>query len=166
MHATTQTTHDLTANRHDVAPETSNTWSPKAGRAMLMLIAAMLMTLGTTGQAQAAEDRDEAVGMVGAVCQTVYAFAWPTAEYTDARLRRVVEVKNGFNVIVRLRGKSAFSGGTLWLDLQFEVRDGGFSGLRVRGHNAILADPFETVETLGEVLVAIVDEVNSQSVKR
>jgi hypothetical protein len=109
---------------------------------------------------------EEARGFVGSVAATVYKTAWPTARYESAAITSVSRVPlGGLDVLVRLSGESRW-GGELWIDLAFEFRDGGFFGLKVRDHNAILVPPFATAKTVGAMTLALVEEFDGDRADR
>lgn len=128
-----------------------------------LVLFALLFLLVAAFQAPA-DERDEARGFIESIAGTVYAAAWPTATYDGLSFKSYEPVEGGFDLIVRLSGKSAFSGGDLWVDLAFQFRNGGkFEDVAVRKHNAILAPPFSTIQALGEMIAEMADEGGTSS---
>jgi hypothetical protein len=95
-----------------------------------------------------AEEAKEEQSFVSSVASAVYTAAWPTATFVDWNFKSFNWVSGGTDLVVRLEGRSGFDDSDLWVDLVFEFRDGTFSNIRVLNHNAILAPPFQTTQTL------------------
>jgi hypothetical protein len=124
------------------------------------------LALGASAHLQAqTRDEDGVRSFVDSIAAATYAAAWPTASYKKASIKSTSWVEGGYDVSVRLLGESAF-GGDLWLDLVFEIRNGGLSNVRIGGHNAILVPPFETTKALGAVLEDLIKEYESGSANR
>lgn len=126
-------------------------------RQILFVLMFVFLVLSSASYARAS-DEEEAKGIVGSLAETVYGFAWPTAEYESVSFKSLDPVVGGHDVVVRLSGKSAFGDGDLWLDLVFEIRNGAFHDMSVRRHNAILVPPFTTVKTLAQTLAELIED--------
>jgi len=119
----------------------------------LICLLALSSRLATAQRTDDAQERS----FIASVAATVYGVAWPSATYKDWRVKSVERQAGGLDVVVRLSGESMF-GGELWLDLVFKFRNGGFSDLGLREHNAILVPPFETAKTIGAVARDLINE--------
>jgi hypothetical protein len=119
----------------------------------LIFVLALSSRLATAQRTDDARERS----FIASVAATVYGVAWPSATYKDWRVKSVERQAGGLDVVVRLSGESMF-GGELWLDLVFKFRNGGFSDLGLREHNAILVPPFETAKTIGAVARDLIND--------
>ena len=131
--------------------------SPAPLRRLLRPATVVLLLWLTAGPASAAAQRTEreARGFVESIASVVYHTAWPTATYEGLSFGAPSRVGRGYDVPIRLYGRSGFGGGRLWMELVLELRDGRLSGLHVRRHNAVLAPPFATAAAIGDALVAV-----------
>jgi len=100
----------------------------------------------------------EARGWASSMAGFIYNLAWPTAEFEGFELGGVQQVYNGWDIAIKLNGKSAFSGESLWLRLILELRNGSLHDIRLGGDNAILSRPFATITGLAEVAAAVAEE--------
>jgi uncharacterized membrane protein len=98
---------------------------------------------------------DDPRGFIESIAEGIYQLAWPTATYESVSIQSIEPGRGGVDVLVRLSGKSGFSGGDLWLVLVLEVRRGVLHDIRVAQHNALLAHPFATVQGFGELIAEL-----------
>jgi hypothetical protein len=96
------------------------------------------------------------------MAKTVYNLAWPTATYREVSIDGFEPADNGFDVLVKLSGQSAFDNSDLWVRLAFMFRDGKFYDIRVKDHNAILVPPFRTTMTLATVAAGLAKDYADQ----
>jgi hypothetical protein len=126
----------------------------------LFLLAAWIAVGATPLVGQRSEG--EARGIVGSIAGTIYNLAWPTAQYEDFTLGELRRVDNGWDVPIVLYGKSAFSGGPLWLELVLELRNGSLYDIRLGRDNHILAPPFATLATTAAIVAAVIESESQQ----
>jgi hypothetical protein len=113
----------------------------------------MLLLAGPFARpAQADDDRSVYREFVDGIGETVFFFAWPTAQYERVSFQGFRDASGGADVLFRVHGRSAFSDGPLWVDVVLELRNGEVRDLRFGNHNALLAAPGETMRALGEAL--------------
>ena len=111
-----------------------------------------------------ASSEDDPRGFVDSIAATVYSTAWPTATYEQVSIKSIDPAPGGYNILVKLSGKSGWGGGDLWMVVTLELRGGSLSDVRVDSHNAILSPPFAIAQALGELLVQLAeDTAESQS---
>jgi len=125
----------------------------------------VLLTLGlflavgvVTSAAHAEPNESEYRSFIDAIGETLYAWAWPTAQYERVGFGGVTPTANGAEIAIRLHGKSSFSDTHLWTDVIVEVRNGEVVDLRWGRNNAILAQPGETMKALGQALAELTAE--------
>jgi hypothetical protein len=129
------------------------------------IVAFILITtvlLPTSLKAATAGDKGSVESFIDSIAEMTYAAAWPSATFKGVSIKGTELVSDGYDVAVRLTGESAF-GGDLWLDLVFEIRNGGLHDMRIGGHNAILVPPFETTKALGAFIEEMIDDYNGQT---
>ena len=97
-------------------------------------------------------------GFADSVGEFIFALAWPTATYERVSFGSVEETDAGMDVSFRLHGKSAFGGGSLWVEVVLQIENGKITDLRWGRHNGILAAPGETIKVMSEALA----ELNKQ----
>jgi hypothetical protein len=122
------------------------------------LLSLLLVFVTCFGLPASAENPEDAKGLVESIAETVYLAAWPTATYESASVYSVDAARGGFDVSVKLSGKSAFGGGDLWMVLVLKLRQGGLEDVEVVRHNAILAEPFTTAKAVGQLLAELAEE--------
>lgn len=136
---------------------------PRASGRYIHLLVWLLLCASWLGTDPAwASEEQEAKGLVESIAALTYAAAWPTATYTGASIKSVDPVIGGYDIRVKLSGKSAWSDGDLWLELVFQVRRGGLDDVKVKRHNAILSPPFATTQALGQLLADLANETTTQ----
>ncbi|RMH16750.1 MAG: DUF1036 domain-containing protein [Acidobacteria bacterium] len=128
--------------------------------ALLVFLVATLTAVPSSARKSA---EDDPKGFVESIAETVYAWAWPSAEYESASVKSIDPVAGGYDVLVKLSGKSAFDGGDLWLVLVFKLRNGSLADVKVSAHNAILVPPFATVKALGQLIAELAAEQSYRS---
>lgn len=123
------------------------------------LAVAWLMLAATSPLPAAQEGEGFYRGFVDAVGETIFALAWPTAEYERVAFGSVTFGADGAQVSFRLHGKSAWDDGPLWVEVMIDVRDGRITDLRWGRHNALLAEPGETIGLLSQALEELTAEL-------
>jgi uncharacterized membrane protein len=125
-----------------------------------ILFAGFLIGLLLTGRARA---QDNPRGFVESIASGLYAAAWPTATYESVAVKSIDPVEGGFDVLVKLSGKSSFDDGELWMIVVVEVRNGALHDVRVARHNAILSPPFSTTKALAQLISQLAEENSASS---
>jgi len=87
------------------------------------------------------DDASSYEDFVNAIGEMLYFVAWPTAEYGGVSYEGLSPAGDGVDIRIKLYGKSAFSGDSLWTEVVVKVRDGEISGINWGRNNAILAQP-------------------------
>lgn len=137
---------------------------PRIRRRIVSLLAAVLLGLLSadvaSGQAPTHADTASTLEKFArSVGATVFALAWPTAEYDSVTYGGIEPAADGgVSVTVVLHGRSAFNGGHLWTEAVLEVGRGEIRDLHWGRNNAILAEPGATVQALGAVLADLTRE--------
>lgn len=126
-----------------------------------LLVALAWLAIGSAPLSAQQSER-EARGMMGSIAGTIYNLAWPTAEYQDFSLGALQRMDDGWDVPIVLYGKSAFSGGLLWLELVVELRHGSLHDIRLGRNNAVIAPPFATLATTALVVAAVIEQQAQQ----
>ncbi len=121
----------------------------------------VILILGCTLSVLASDEDPK--GFVESISETVYTWAWPTATYEDVSIKSIDPVANGHDIQVKLSGKSGLSGGDLWLVIIFKLRNGSLQDIRVLDHNALIAEPFSTVKTMGLLIANLAQEFASDT---
>jgi hypothetical protein len=134
--------------------------------AVTVLVVLFVLISSVRGAWAQSTDQKEAQSFVSSLAEITYAAAWPTATYKTWRLRGVERVVGGLDIGVRLSGISAFDNGELWLDLVFQLRNGSLYDFLIVDHNAILAQPFSTIDGVLRRLKAAADEHAKNSAAR
>jgi YARHG domain len=127
-------------------------WSRHVRRRLHIALFVALAWLAFGSAPLSAQSERDARGIVHSIAGTIYKLAWPTAEYHGITLGELQRVRNGWDIPIILYGKSAVSGGLLWLRLDMELRNGSLYDVRVVEHNAVLRRPFETIT---DIVIAI-----------
>lgn len=126
-------------------------------RVLLLTILGTVLVSATV-YAATSDEEEEAEGFVRSVAATVYGLAWPTAIYESFTFRSMDPAPNGYDIKVKLEGKSSFGGGDLWMEIVLELRNGTLNDVRVDRHNALLAPPFATAQAVGELVAELAEE--------
>lgn len=129
----------------------------------LFLLITLIWILAGSQRLIAQRNADEARSLVGSFASTVYNLAWPTAHYEGATMGIPQRIGRGYDVPIVLYGRSGISDGPLWLEIVFELRDGELYNVRLGRDNAILMRPFETLQIVGTLGLAIAQEVMDDS---
>ena len=112
---------------------------------------------------KARDQREETKSLVESIAGVVYAAAWPTATYENFSIKSIDPVANGYDVLVKLSGKSGWNDGDLWLVIVFNLRNGELKDVSVVNHNALLSPPFATTKAIGELIADLAEEGQRQS---
>lgn len=83
--------------------------------------------------------------LVNSAAAAIYKVAWPTATYTKCELAEIKPANSGFDIVVKLSGRSGFDNSDLWLYLAFAFRDGDLKNVWVVKHNGFWP-PFATAD--------------------
>ena len=126
-------------------------------RSVLRLLPPLMLLLAG-GVSASGSDKESARSFVDSVAAVVYRLAWPSATYEEVSFRSLDPVQGGYDVFVRLSGKSGIDESDLWLDLVFEWRGGTLHDLRVVRHNAFWVPPFETSKAIGQIVTDLLEE--------
>jgi len=92
----------------------------------------------------------------------LYGLAWPTATYERTSFKGVFKQGNDRIARITLHGRSGFTDGHLWVDVDVIFRNGALYDIRWGNHNALLMPPGKTVEAMGEVLQEMAEEYERQ----
>jgi hypothetical protein len=95
---------------------------------ILLLLLSFQLSNAQTGQQPNA--RAALAKFVDSVAEMTYNFAWPTATYQGYKITDIKPMQSGFDVFVKLSGKSGLDDSNLWLLLSFAFRDGGLKKIR------------------------------------
>src|SRR4051794_23631459 len=106
-------------------------------------------------------DKDDVGSFLKSVAATIYRLAWPTATYKRAEFGGFQRQTDGIAVMMKLSGEGLF-GDDLWLKLGIVVNRDGIQDLRVLGHNALFAAPFETSKALGNLVAELGREYSAR----
>jgi hypothetical protein len=95
-------------------------------------------------------ENDDARSFLRSVAATIYRLAWPTATYKQIEFAGFQREPDGLAVAVKLSGEGLL-GDNLWLKLGIVLNGDGIKDVRVLGHNALLAGPFETSKAINNL---------------
>lgn len=95
---------------------------------------------------------------VNGIGELLYGFAWPTAHYKNLSFHGFHKVESGVEIKLKLNGTSAWDDSALWVELIILVNNGEVKDIHWGKHNAILAAPGATIETLRDALVSLNEE--------
>jgi hypothetical protein len=127
-----------------------------------LFAATLILLLSSVAMiAQQSQDERDADSFFHSVAATIYTLAWPTATFKKAEFSGLQRVSNGIAVVMKLSGIGLF-GDDLWLKLGVVVNHDGIQDVKVMGHDALFAGPFETSKAVGQLIV----ELDKQYSKR
>jgi hypothetical protein len=111
----------------------------------------------------AQRNESEARTLAGSLASVTFNLGWPTATFEGYSFGHLQQVSGGFDVSVRLHGKSALGEGTLWMNVVLELRNGVLTNLRVDDHNAAIFAPFASVQLFSSVIADILRDQRDEA---
>jgi uncharacterized membrane protein len=124
----------------------------RAASAWRPLFLVFCLSWGAFSQAQSRDKSfyQEAVDSVG---EMLCFLAWPSATFNRIEIKDFAFKSNGADLKLKIHATSAMLfEDKLWVELILKVRDGEFEDIRFANHNAVWAQPGETIEAWGAAL--------------
>ncbi|MGA2903398.1 MAG: hypothetical protein ABSD98_06185 [Candidatus Korobacteraceae bacterium] len=114
---------------------------------VVLAFTAVFCTAQTNGQ----QSQKSLSDFFNSIANFTYNMAWPTATYQSWSFDSIRDVPGGYDVVLLLDGRSGWDKSDLWLKLGFAIRSDGVDKVWVVDDNAILVQPFKTMQALGEL---------------
>lgn len=111
-----------------------------------------------------ANESEEARSFIQNAAGFIYTMAWPTATFEKAEIHEIRPVRGGgVDIRVRFSGTSAWSDDELWMILKIAWRNNTMDDFSVEKHNAILAEPFSTLNATASLASELLDKYSEES---